>query len=500
MAKRTIWILGDQLLDQHPALQAALEEVDLGEVVILFIESTQKIQQRLYQRKKLVLLLSAMRHYAQELRGRRIEVDYIQADSFMEGLQKHIQKYQPERLLTMAAASYQGRRQQHALQDRLGVEVEVIPNTQFLMGKYDPIPDPDPGKRYVMENFYRAMRKHFDVLMKDGKPLGGQWNFDKENRERLPKDLELPADPSFRPDRITREVMAEVAEFPDHVGSVDNFQYAVTRKQATQAFQHFLEQKLPDFGPYEDAMTVRSHSLFHSVLSPYLNIGLLDPMELIKSVEDAYTEGVAPLNSVEGFIRQVLGWREFMYWQYWRLMPGMLEMNAWEAHRPLPDFVWTGETDMACLQHAISRALDTGYNHHIERLMLLCNFFMLTGTAPKAVNDWFLTVYIDAYDWVMPPNVIGMGLNADGGLIATKPYIASANYINRMGEFCRECHYNHRERTGEGACPYNFLYWNFILQHEKRLRSNPRTSRSVLGLRHLSEEERVQVRGQAERF
>jgi deoxyribodipyrimidine photolyase-related protein len=500
MNKISVWILGDQLLEQHPALEVALKDAQLKEVKVVLIESGERIRQRPYQLKKLVLLLSAMRHYAQELRDRGYEVDYIHAKTFSNGLHRHIDQYKPDKLLTMAAASYQGRGMQGTLQDRLGVCVDILPNIQFLIGHYDPYPEPDPEKRYVMENFYRAMRKHFDVLMEDGDPVGGQWNFDKDNRKRLPKDVKPPSDLSFTPDRITMGVIEEVAELHNHVGSVDNFDYAVTREQAMEAFQHFLDQKLIDFGPYEDAMTARSHSVFHSVLSPYINIGLLEPMELIREVEKAYTKGKAPNNSVEGFIRQVLGWREFMYWQYWRLMPGMMDMNAWQAHRPMPDFCWTGETDMACLAYAIRRALETGYNHHIERLMILSNFFLLTGIEPKVVNEWFLTVYMDAYDWVMPPNVIGMGLNADGGLIATKPYIASANYINRMGDFCKECCYDHRERIGEMACPYNFLYWNFILQHEERLRSNPRTSRSVLGLRHLNAEMRRQVKHEAENF
>jgi len=199
-------------------------------------------------------------------------------------------------------------------------------------------------------------------------------------------------------------------------------------------------------------------------------------------------------------VRQILGWREFMAWQYWRQMPGMKEQNAWAATQPLPPFVWTGETDMACLQHAIRRAIHTGYNHHIERLMLLCNFFMLCGIDPRAVNDWFMALYIDAYEWVMPPNVIGMGLNADGGLTATKPYIASANYINKMGDHCRGCTFDHKKRHGEGACPFNFLYWNFILEHEERLRANPRTSRNLLGLRYLDNAERQAVRAAAAEF
>jgi len=500
MNKISVWILGDQLLDQHPALAAASKETQVEEVKVVLIESAERIRQRPYQRKKLVLLLSAMRHYAQELRDRGYEVDYIHAETFANGLQRHVDQHKPDKLLTMAAASYQGRGMQDALQDRLGVNVDLLPNVQFLIGHHDPYPEPDPEKRYVMENFYRALRKHFVVLMEDENPVGGQWNFDKDNRKKLPKEAKPPSDISFPPDRITLRVMGEIAELQNHVGSVDGFDYAVTREQALEAFQYFLEHKLIDFGPYEDAMTGRSHSLYHSVLSPYLNIGLLEPMELIRDVEKAYIKGRAPINSVEGFIRQILGWREFMYWQYWRLMPGMMDMNVWEARCSVPDFCWTGETDMACLAHVIRRALDTGYNHHIERLMILSNFFLLTGIEPKAVNEWFLSVYVDAYDWVMPPNAIGMGLNADGGLIATKPYIASANYINRMGDFCKECRYDHRERIGEMACPYNFLYWNFILQHEEQLRSNPRTSRSVLGLRHLSEGERSRVKHEAESF
>jgi deoxyribodipyrimidine photolyase-related protein len=203
---------------------------------------------------------------------------------------------------------------------------------------------------------------------------------------------------------------------------------------------------------------------------------------------------------VEGFIRQVAGWREYVYWQYWRLMPGLVEANAWQANRPLPDFFWDGNTDMSCLQSTITRAINTGYNHHIERLMLLCNFCLLAGVRPALVNDWFLSHYIDAYDWVMVPNVIGMGLNADGGLVATKPYIASANYINRMSDYCRQCRYHRKERTGPNACPFNFLYWNFLLVHEDRLRANPRMGRNVLGLRYLDEGERYLVRRQAASF
>jgi deoxyribodipyrimidine photolyase-related protein len=400
----------------------------------------------------------------------------------------------------MASASYGGRQGQFRLRDKLEIPVEIVPNTQFLIGRYNPIPDPQADKRYVMESFYRDMRRHFDVLMDDDQPVGDVWNYDKENRKKLPAKDNPPPDIVFEPDEITRAVMDQVAALPDGVGSVDGFGYAVTRQQAQMAFEHFVQDRFAKFGPYEDALTGRSHSVYHSVLSPYLNIGLLEPLPLIRRAEEAVRFGNVPLNSAEGFIRQILGWREFMYWQYWRQMPGMADKNAWHAHGELPDFVWTGETDMRCVQHAVRRALDTGYNHHIERLMVLSNLFMLTGIDPRAVNDWFLSVYIDAYEWVMPPNVIGMSLNADGGLTATKPYIASANYINKMGDLCASCRYNPKQRHGDEACPFNYLYWNFVLQHEERLRNNPRTSRLTWSLRHLDADDRAAVQHDAARL
>jgi deoxyribodipyrimidine photolyase-related protein len=294
--------------------------------------------------------------------------------------------------------------------------------------------------------------------------------------------------------------MAEVEAAGHGVGTASDFGLAVTREQALGAFEDFVANRLADFGPYEDAMSSHHPVLYHSLLSPYLNIGLLEPLELIETVQQAYDQGSAPINSVEGFVRQILGWREYIYWQYWRLMPGLVESNAWAAQRPVPQFFWDSHTEMNCLRYAIGRAIETGYNHHIERLMLLCNFCLLAGIHPAAVNAWFLTHYVDGYEWVMVPNVIGMGLNADGGQVATKPYIASANYINRMSDYCRSCRYHHKQRSGEDACPFNFLYWSFLLEHEAVLRDNPRLGRSVLGLRYLEEDERVVVRRQALAF
>lgn len=498
----SVWILGDQLLAEHPAVARASAEAGRENVRVLLIENHRRAGRLPYQRKKLVLLFAAMRHYAAELREQGFVVDYVKSSRYGAALRHHLQRHGSRRLLVMASSSYAMRRfQEKKLPNDLDLPVTVLPNTQFLLGRYNPIPMPEPGKQYVLEYFYRDMRRHFDVLLDaENNPLGGAWNFDKENRRPLPADLEPPADLLFPPDEITGEVIAEIDALEMGTGTALGFGYAVTRAQAHQLFDDFLAKRLELFGPYEDALTGRSHTVYHAVLSPYLNIGLLEPLPLIRAAEKAYRDGRAPLNSVEGFIRQILGWREFMYWQYWRQMPDLLAKNSWGATRPVPDFFWTAETNMACLAHALRRAHDTGYNHHIERLMLLSNFLMLAGVNPRAANDWFLSLYVDAYDWVMSPNVIGMGLNADDGLTATKPYIASANYIDKMGDFCTGCRFDHKARCGEDACPFNFLYWNFILENEEKLRANPRLGRNVLGLRHLDEEERRQVREAAAHF
>jgi deoxyribodipyrimidine photolyase-related protein len=502
MTSISVWILGDQLLASHPALAAAEQAVGREFVRVLLVESAGRSSRLPYQRKKLVLLFSAMRHYAAELRAQGWQVEVIQAQTMLVGLRQHLEIHQPARLLTMAASEAAGRRwQQQNLAGLLGIPVEVLPNTQFLIGQFDPYPDALPDKRIVMEYFYRAMRRHFGLLMTpEGQPLGGEWNYDSLNRKPLPKNVNPPALPSFPPDAITRQVMAEVAALPHATGTVDGFDLAVIRQQALAAFDDFLARRLADFGPYEDAMSRRHATLYHAVLSPYLNIGLLEPLALARAAELAYHAGQAPLNSVEGFVRQIIGWREYMAWQYWRLIDIWPHSNAWNAQRPLPDWFSSGETDMACLRSAIGRALRSGYTHHIERLMLLSNFAVLAGLEPMAVNDWFLACYIDAYEWVMLPNVLGMGLNADGGRTATKPYVASANYIDKMSDYCAGCRYNKKARTGPDACPFNFLYWNFLLEHEARLRANPRLGNAVLGLRHLDDDERARVREQATAF
>lgn len=482
-------------------MRAAEALAPRSQIRVVLVESAQRLVKRPYQRKKLVLLLSAMRHYAEELRTAGYTVDYRQAPTMVAGLRDHVAAWQPMRLLTMAAADYTGRQlQQERLAARLGLPVTVLPNTQLLTGRYNPYPA--AGRKVIQEHFYREMRRHFGILVEpDGTPVGGQWNFDHANRQPLPKrGVTVPAPRRFPPDAITQAVMAEVAQVTPAISTVHGFDLAVMRQQAASAVDDFIEQRLANFGPYEDAMSSQQPVLFHSLLSPYLNIGLLEPLALARRVEAAYHAGVAPLNSAEGFTRQIIGWREYLYWCYWRQMPGLLGANGWHHTRPLPAFFWDAQTDLACLRQVIGRVIDQGYSHHIERLMVLCNFCVLAGIDPRQVNEWFLSFYIDAYEWVVTPNVIGMGLNADGGQIATKPYIASANYIQKMSDYCTGCRYQPKQRTGETACPFNYLYWNFLLQNEAVLRANPRFGPAVLGLRTLSDEARQAVRQQAAEF
>jgi deoxyribodipyrimidine photolyase-related protein len=419
----------------------------------------------------------------------------------LSAIDHHLLTYQPGSMILMTASSLRGQRFQRDLKNRLRIPIEQIPNTMFLSNQFDPFPDITDEKEIRQETFYRAMRHHFNLLLdENGKPLGGQWNFDKRNRNRIPSGFDIPEMIHFKPDEITREVIQSIGVRFPWIPTLQGFELAVTHAQAEKAAADFFEQRMKHFGTYEDAMTQRGSTLFHSMLSPYLNIGLLDPLDLARKAEEKYLKGEVEINNVEGFIRQVVGWREYMHWQYQRIMPKLAEGNYFNAQNPLPDFFWTGETAMNCLKHAIQRVLKDGYTHHIERLMLICNYCILASVAPRKVLDWFQSLFIDAYDWVMLPNVMGMGLYADGGRIGTKPYFASANYIHKMGDYCQDCTYAHNKRTGEKACPFNFLYWHFLLEHEEKLRENYRMARMLHNLKYLDDDERRALRKTAERL
>ncbi len=491
-----MWILGDQLMPNHPLLDPAQKR----HRVVVMIEAVDRMQERNAHQHKVILVLSAMRHFAESLRQQGWRVDYREAENFQQGLQAHLEEFQPEKLWMMESAEWQLRQLQRQHAAKLNLPIEVVKNSHFLVEKF--APEEKSGKKLILENFYRAMRKHFGVLLeKNGDPSGGAWNFDHQNRQTYDGNVSPPIPVSFFPDAITQAVITKVKEHcQNNIGSVVGFNLAVTREQALAVLNDFIVRRLPNFGVYEDAMVQDEPILFHSLLSPLMNIGLLEPLEIVQRAEAAYRAGLAPINSVEGFIRQIIGWREYMYWRYHKMMPDLQAANYWNATRELPEFFWTAETKMNCLHQIISRVVATGYSHHIERLMVLCNFALLVGINPRAVNDWFLSVYFDAYDWVVTPNVIGMGLCADGGVVGTKPYIASAAYINKMSDYCGGCAYKPKVRTGDDACPFNFLYWNFLLRFESQLRASPRMGPNVLGLRHLDAAERQRVQAQAEEF
>jgi deoxyribodipyrimidine photolyase-related protein len=383
----------------------------------------------------------------------------------------------------------------------LPCELDIIPDNHFLWSIDDFKDWAKNRKSLLMESFYREGRKRLDILMEGKEPIGGQWNFDKENRKPPKGKLNTPEPLTFVPDEITQAVIERVesADFATF-GEVAPFNWAVTRNQALQVLDNFITVRIPTFGPYQDAMVTGEDTMWHALLSPYINLGLLHPLEVIEAVEQAYHEQDLPLNSVEGFIRQILGWREYMRSLYWHVDEEYFQRNWFGHDRPLPDFFWTGETEMNCLHQVIDQVRRTGYGHHIQRLMILANFSLIAGLQPQAVEDWFHAAFIDAYDWVMQTNVIGMGLFADGGVLASKPYSASANYVNRMSDYCKGCRYNHKQRTGDDACPFNFFYWDFLDRHREKLQSQGRMSFILKNLDKMKPEELDEIRDRAANF
>jgi deoxyribodipyrimidine photolyase-related protein len=352
-----------------------------------------------------------------------------------------------------------------------------------------------------MEYFYRGMRKKTGWLMDGDKPAGGEWNYDKQNRKALPGKVSLPGRLRFDPDDITLAVMQLVTDrYEGHFGDLETFQWATTRTNARRALAHFIADCLPNFGDYQDAMKSGEDFLFHALLSPYMNIGLLDPREVCEAALEALDEGLAPLAAVEGFVRQILGWREYIRGFYWLHMPAYQDSNFLEAERPLPDFFWTADTHMNCLRQTIESTRRHAYAHHIQRLMITGNFALLTSLAPAEVENWYLTVYADAFEWVELPNTHGMALFADGGVLASKPYAASGAYINRMSNYCGGCRYSPGKKLGEGACPFNYLYWNFLIGKRDLLEGNPRMGLAYRNLNNKPESELDAIVAQSRAF
>lgn len=388
-----------------------------------------------------------------------------------------------------------------AWQDDLGVPVEIRRDTRFLASLEEFDNWAEGRKQLRMEYFYRDMRKKHNILMDGDQPEGGEWNYDSENRKPPKEGLKIPSPTKLEPDEITQSCIDIVAErFDDHFGDLRPFHFAVTHAQAEQVLDHFIAQRLPHFGDYQDAMIQGEPWMYHSHLSFYLNCGLLSPLDCIKRAEQAYQDGKAPLNAVEGFIRQILGWREYIRGLYWYQMPAMKTENFLEAKRALPPLYWGAPTQMNCLSQCVTETKENAYAHHIQRLMVLGNFALLAGLNPDEVNEWYLIVYADAYEWVELPNVSDMILFADGGKLASKPYAASGAYINRMSDYCKNCRYKVSVKNGPDACPFNYLYWDFMDRNEDKLRGNPRLNMPYRNLDKMDAEKRQAVRDDAKRF
>jgi deoxyribodipyrimidine photolyase-related protein len=496
--RHLVIVLGDQLdLDA-----SAFDGFDATRDAVWMAEAAEESTHVWSSQPRIAIFLSAMRHFAQALRNVGRPLHYQQIDdahaTLASALQATITQLKPEALVMTAPGDARALASLRAVAKQTGLALDIREDRHFFSAVHEFAAHAKGRKQLRMEYFYREMRRKHEVLMDGDEPLGGQWNFDADNRESFGKSGPgaVPERARFEPDAITRDVIALVRQrFADHPGSLDSFAWAVTREQALHALRCFIDERLPHFGRWQDALWPREAWLWHSHLSTALNLKLLTAREVVAAAEAAYRAGHVPLQSAEGFIRQILGWREYVRGIYWTQMPAYLERNALDAHEALPSFYWNGKTDMACMADAIGQTLEHGYAHHIQRLMVTGLYALLLGVEPKQAHEWYLAVYVDAVEWVELPNTLGMSQAGDGGLMASKPYIASGKYIERQsgGSLCAGCRYKPGERVGERACPFTTLYWDFLARHETMLAKNPRTVMQVRNLARVSAEERAGI-------
>ncbi|MBE7939566.1 MULTISPECIES: cryptochrome/photolyase family protein [Ramlibacter] len=500
--RRLVLVLGDQLDADAPALEGfdpAQDRVWMAEVAG---ESTHVWTAK----PRIAVFLAAMRHFAQALAARGWTVDYLRLDAagnpgtLGEALAQAIARLAPRELVITHPGEHRVLEMLREAARGAGLPLEVREDTHFFCSLPEFAAHARGRRQLRMEFFYREQRRRHGVLMDGDQPCGGRWNFDAENRASFGHEGPglLVAPLRFAPDTLTQEVLDLVeARFPDHPGSLQDFSWPVTRKQAREALHDFVTHRLPEFGLWQDAMWTGEPWLNHSLLSSAMNLHLLDPREVVAAAEAAYREGRVPLASAEGFIRQVLGWREYVRGIYWMEMPGYLERNALGATQPLPAWYWTGDTAMACLRDALTQTLRHGYAHHIQRLMVTGLYALLLGVDPKQVHAWYLAVYVDAVEWVELPNTLGMSQYGDGGLMASKPYVASGKYIQRMSNACKGCRYDPARSTGEGACPFTTLYWDFLIRHEPTLKNNQRMAMQLKNVQRLDDAQRQQIAARA---
>lgn len=501
--RRLLYLTPDQLSRDY--LSAA--GIDMALDAVLLIESRNDFLHVPSHKQRTILLLSAMRHFALDLRSAGHRVVYLRLDDTNRNgdletdLTHAVRGLDPKNVIFVRPGDWRTFGVLSAVEDNLACSVEWSEDRHFFLDPDEFSSWADNRKTLVLEHFYRWMRKRAGILITDdGQPVGGQWNLDRQNRRPLAAGAPKPVEPlKFQPDRITREVMELVEEtFPDAPGSLDGFDWPVTRSQALETLRHFITDRLPWFGDYQDAMAEQQPWLFHSLLSPALNLKLIDPRECIDAAADALEGDQAPLNAVEGFVRQILGWREFIHGIYWTTGRDYASRNHLEQSGRLPHFYWTGETEMVCVRDALDSVLTYGYAHHIQRLMVTGNLALTSGVDPHRISDWYLGMYVDAMDWVTLPNTLGMLMFADGGLVATKPYASTGKYIDRMSDYCRSCPYDPSIRSGEGACPFTTFYWDFLQRNREPLEAVPRIRPMLRNLDRLPDSELLAIQRRAD--
>jgi deoxyribodipyrimidine photolyase-related protein len=500
--KSIILILGDQLSKNI----SSLKNYDKNSDLVLMCEVFEECTTPKHHKKKIAFVLSAMRHFAAELKKEEFNICYIKLDdkentnSFKSEIIRICKKHKINKVKVTHPGEYRVLNDLRSI-EKQNINLEILEDDRFLCSIKEFAEFSKNKTKMVMENFYRQMRVKYNILMDQNKPVGGKWNYDSENRKPPKEGLRIPQHYKNQPDEITKEVMDLVEKnFSDHFGDINPFYFAVTKNQAILALRKFIDERLGGFGTYQDAMIEDEDFMFHSHISFYLNNGLLDPLEAIKLVEEEYKKGKVTINSAEGFIRQILGWREYVRGIYWLKMPEYKELNFLNAKNKLPDFFWTGKTKMNCVEDCVRSTKNNSYAHHIQRLMVLGNFALIAGIDPKEVNEWYLIVYADAYEWVELPNVSGMILFADGGILGTKPYAASGSYINKMSNYCKNCSYLVKEKKGDNACPFNYLYWNFLIENKETLDKNHRMMMIYKVLEKFDEKKIDNIKNDSKKF
>jgi deoxyribodipyrimidine photolyase-related protein len=492
--RNLILVLGDQLDPESSAFDGADPQHDSVWMAEVNEENTYVPAHK----QRILFFLSGMRHFRQELERAGWTVHYHsltprksddRGQTHADILERDLQRFQPEKLILTEPGDYRILQQFREFAKRAGTELEIREDRHYYCSIEEFRDYADGRKSLMLEYFYRELRKRHQILMEtDKEPVGGQWNYDRDNREPFsesgpPDDVRTMR---FQWDDVTQDVAKLIeTRFGDHPGQLESFQLPVTRGDARRMLSHFIKRVLPLFGTYEDAMWLEEPFLYHSRLSALLNVKLLSSCECVNAAVEAYESGNAPLHSVEGFVRQILGWREFIRGVYWLKMPEYAELNHLEQSEELPSFYWDGETDMECMKQSLQHVLNHGYAHHIQRLMVLGNFALMYGVHPRTFHDWHMAMYIDAVDWVSLPNTLGMSQFGDGGIVGTKPYCSTGNYINKMSNFCQGCRYDYRQRTGADACPFTILYWEFLDRHYARLKDNRRMTFAVKNVENL---------------